>query len=482
MTTAAQTVAGKSVALQAAAPHVHDGEGCVWTTNTVAERVAILRAIRHRLAEGTEQLLAAVPASLARNRADTLAAEILPLLEACRFLEREAEAILAPRRLGRRGLPFWLAGIDGTIERVPLGAILIVAPSNYPLFLPGVQALQALAAGNSVVWKPGAGGSAIAQVFAGICADAGLPSGVLRVTGESIEAATEEIEAKPAKIVFTGSAYAGRAVQRLAAELSIPVVAELSGCDAVIALPNADPKCLADALCFGMRLNGSATCMAPRRLILIGDGHEPLVEELRTRFAAMDAVSIGDGARTGLSSLLAEAQAQGATVLGGIEDGSLRPILVLGGSPGMALVQADIFAPVLTVIAATDAVETEQQCPFGLTAAIFGDESEARQLASQLTVGTVTINDLIVPTADPRVPFGGRKASGFGTTRGAEGLLEMTAVRTISARRGNDRKHFQPTGPAHEELFTGVALMTHAATWKTRLAGLQRMIAAARKL
>ena len=170
-----------------------------------------MRAIRHALASSVDRILAAIPADLSRTPADTLAAELLPLLEAAKFLEKQAARILAPRKLGRRGLPFWLSGLDVVIERAPLGTILIVAPSNYPLFLPGVQALQALAAGNAVTWKPGRNAEAIANVFANVCTQAGLPGNLLRVTEDSIEAVAEEIRhGKPAKIIFTGSARAGQ--------------------------------------------------------------------------------------------------------------------------------------------------------------------------------------------------------------------------------------------------------------------------------
>ena len=79
---------------------------------------------------------------------------MLPLAEACRFLEREAEAILAPRRPGRRALPLWLSRVRREIRREPLGVVLIIGPGNYPLLLPGVQLIQALAAGNAVLLKP----------------------------------------------------------------------------------------------------------------------------------------------------------------------------------------------------------------------------------------------------------------------------------------------------------------------------------------
>jgi acyl-CoA reductase-like NAD-dependent aldehyde dehydrogenase len=91
---------------------------------------------------------------LHRSVADTLVSEVLPLVEACRFLEREARWILAPQRLSSHTRPFWLRRVTAETSREPLGVVLIIAPANYPLFLPGVQALQALAAGNAVLWKP----------------------------------------------------------------------------------------------------------------------------------------------------------------------------------------------------------------------------------------------------------------------------------------------------------------------------------------
>jgi acyl-CoA reductase-like NAD-dependent aldehyde dehydrogenase len=458
-----------------------------WAATPIATRLRLLRQARHQLANASEALVDAISLHLARTRADSYAAEVLPLLSACRFLEQQAATILRPRRLGRKGLPFWLAGIDSTVERVPLGRVLLIAPSNYPLFLAGVQALQALAAGNTVVWKPGRDGRAVAEVFAQALTQAGLPSGVLRVTDESIDTAIREVEARPDKIIFTGSSAAGRAILHLAADLAIPVIAELSGCDAVVALPSANPALLVDALAFGMRLNGSATCMAPRRLFLVGPAarHEALLSALQSRFAAMDAVEVPATTRQHLREGVAEAEAQGATVLGNADASTLKPVLVLDGSATMRIAQSDVFAPVLTIIRVDHVQGMEAQdrlCPFGLTAAIFGEETAARELGKMLNVGTVLINDLIVPTADPRVPFGGRRGSGFGTTRGAEGLLEMTSAKVTQVRKQGSSRHLQPTGPDHEELFRGVVAMNHSQTFSQRFNGLRRMIAAATRL
>ena len=430
------------------------------------------------------QLVDAMPPHLSRTRADSYVAELLPLLAACKFLEKRAPSILRCRRLGVSGRPFWLSGVDTTVERVPFGVVLVIAPSNYPLFLAGVQTLQALAAGNAVVWKPGFGGRAVAEVFASALAYAGLPSDLLQITGESAGDGVSAIQGRPDKIVFTGSAGTGREVLKLAAAHAIPVVAELSGCDAVVVLPSADDNVVLAALSFGMRLNGSCTCMAPRRLILVGDGHERLLLGLRERFAGMPGVAIAAATRKRLEVLLGDAEAQGSVVHGDVRSEFVKPILVEDGDAGMEIAQADIFAPVITVLRARDGnvvVEIDRLCPFGLTAAIFGDETLAVLLGKRLNVGTVTINDLIVPTADPRVSFGGRRGSGFGVTRGAEGLLEMTAPKTVAVRRRPAARQYEATDERHESLFAGVVALGHAATLRERLRGLQQAVTAAIK-
>ena len=413
----------------------------------------------------------------------TRGSEVLTLLAACEFLEREAAEILAPRRLGRKGLPFWLAGVETAVERVPFGTVLVIGPSNYPLFLAGVQTLQALAAGNAVIWKPGRGGGGVARTFAWAMQAAGLPEGLLRVTDESVEAAVAAMRAGVDKIFFTGSAQAGRAVLRAAAETVTPVVAELSGCDAVVVLASAQRERVVQAIKFGMRLNGSATCMAPRRLILVGDGFDDLLMRLRDEFAAMAAVAFS-GHDT-LRGLLEDARRSGATVCGDADGECMRPALVLDGAPEMAIAQADVFAPVLTVLRVEDVAQLadfEERCPLGLSASIFGEENEARKAGALLRVGTLTINDLIVPTADPRVSFGGRRGSGYGVTRGREGLLEMTTPRTIASRRSKNLLHYRETGEAHEAMFRGIVAMSHGSGLRERWIGLRRMVSAAMRL
>jgi acyl-CoA reductase-like NAD-dependent aldehyde dehydrogenase len=485
-----------------AAPPANGEAQSRWAALPVAARLRVLRRARPLLAAKTDAFCSAIASSPARNAADTMAAEVLPLLDACQFLEREAEAILRPRRLGRRGLPIWLAGLDAEVMRAPLGRVLVIGPSNYPLFLPGVQTLQALAAGNAAIWKPGAGGRAVAELFARTMAEAGLPAGLLRVTDESAMAAEQEIASGVDKVFLTGSAHTGRAVLRALAETLTPCVAELSGCDAVIVLPTADLERVAKALAFGMRLNGSATCMAPRRIFLVdasASRRAHLVESLMTAFSAIDGVQLAGTVRRHLDDLLKSAAAEGAG-LHGLREIEQRPILVTNVKPDMGIAKADLFAPLCMLIEVEGEPEllaAMQLCPYALTASIFfqersgdggesakrsGGERMARSLAARITAGTVLLNDLIVPTADPRVPFGGRAGSGFGVTRGAEGLLEMTAVKVVSARRGSSTRHFEATTSSHAPLFHAVIHARHAGTWSERWRGIRQAIAAGRSL
>ena len=151
----------------------------------------------------------------------------------------------------------------------------------------------------------------------------------------------------------------------------------------------------------------------------------------------------------------------------------------------MAIAQADCPAPLLMLLEVRGEAKllaAMESCPYALSAAIFGAAREARALAAKIAAGAVLINDLIVPTADPRAPFGGRRKSGFSVTRGAEGLLEMTAVKVVSARKGTSTRHFEATGPAHADLFQGMIRASHSQAWSDRWRGVWQAIAAGWKL
>jgi len=215
-----------------------------------------------------------------------------------------------------------------------------------------------------------------------------------------------------------------------------------------------------------------------------GARRDLFLERLRSALDAVAGVRVPARVREELRSVVEDAAGAGARVHGELEE-LQRPVLVTGVGPKMRIAQADIFAPVLSVMEAKDAEEAlaiAERCRFALTASVFGDEGEARRLAARVTAGTVTINDLMVPTADPRVPFGGRRGSGFGTTRGAEGLLEMTAAKVVMVRRGGGTRQYEATGVGHEGLFDGVIGMSHGGSWRERFRGLRGMVEAAKRM
>jgi acyl-CoA reductase-like NAD-dependent aldehyde dehydrogenase len=460
----------------------------LWARKSLQHRLALLRRARRLIAVTGVELARSVPCErpgeLHRSLADTLVAEVLPLAEACRFLEREARFILAPQRLSDHTRPFWLRRVTARTTREPLGVVLILAPANYPLFLPGVQALQALAAGNAVLWKPAGGGVAAAEALRQILVGCGLDPSLLQILSPLPKAGMEAVAAGVDKVFLTGSAATGAAVLAQLSQTATPAVVELSGCDAVFVLPGASVERVVTALAFGMRMNGSATCMAPRRLFLVGD-HPNLMPAMLEAFRKLPTIGLPPRTQAQLTDLFDDARRRGGEVelQGTVE--ALRYAVIANANADMRIAQSDVFAPVLSVFAMPDietAMDAHEESPYALTAAIFGPEKEAQALAAQLPVGTVLVNDLIVSTADPRLSFGGRKASGFGLTRGREGLLEMTVLKTVLTQRSRDTRAYQPTTAAHLPLFAAYLQTAHGGGWRARWDGLRKLLQAASRI
>lgn len=446
-----------------------------WAARPVSARLKIVREIRRRIARDPETLAATVRLPQRASAAETLAAEVLPLADACRFLEREAAKALAPRQLGRRGRALWLGRVNLRVLREPFGVVLVIAPWNYPLFLPGVQVLQALVAGNAVLLKPAPGASEPASAFARLCHSAGIDAGLFRVLPEPPEMARAAIAAGVDKVILTGSAATGQTVlAELAARLT-PATMELSGCDAVFVRADADVELVAKALAFGLRLNGGATCIAPRRVFVHRSLFDALQQRLARLAAQMPAVPVAPETAARVRSLVGEALEAGAGLVAGDLNGpnDFTPLVVTNAAPAMELLKSDVFAPVVSLVPVDsdeEALAAAAQCPYALGAAVFGEAKGAAALAEKVDAGCVVVNDVIVPTADPRLPFGGRRRSGFGVTRGLEGLIEMTQIKAIAVRRGRWLPHLEPPRPDDARLVRGYLGMAHGGRWGRRLA------------
>src|SRR5437868_7063243 len=122
----------------------------IWARLSARERLRPVRALRRLLVDRAQRLCAAVAEDLGKTIEETLGGEVLPLADACRFLQSDAERILRPRSVARRHRPMWLLGQRDVVHRRPHGVVGIIGTWNYPVFLNGVQIIQALAAGNGV--------------------------------------------------------------------------------------------------------------------------------------------------------------------------------------------------------------------------------------------------------------------------------------------------------------------------------------------
>jgi aldehyde dehydrogenase (NAD+) len=328
---------------------------------------------------------------------EALVSEFLPLLDASHWLERNASRILRTRHSPWWASPNWMMGNQLQVRRRPWGKVLIVAPGNYPLFLAGVQLLQALAAGNSVWLKPPPGKEAPLRRLLE-CLEA--PQAVT-LLGSSPEEVERALEAEMDLVVLTGSEATGRQLMpRLGARL-LPSIAELSGQDVVLVGPGADLDLVARAIEWGQQLNLGATCMRPQRLWL-GPG-QALESDLEVRrYQGMDQ----------LKGWLASER--------------------------------------------------------GLGISIFASSQWFAEILPHCRTGYVCHNDLIAPTAHPDAPFGGRGTSGYGVTRGAEGLLALTYPQSILVHRG-PHFHLWPTTPATEPLLQAYTDWSHGSGWQRGL-------------
>jgi acyl-CoA reductase-like NAD-dependent aldehyde dehydrogenase len=473
-----------------------------WATRPLRERLQLLTRFRRLLVAHREDWLDRL-ARPGRLRAESLVAEVLPLADGCRYLEQVAPRLLRATTESAAGRPSWCWGHRVVHRRLPWGVVLVIGPGNYPLFLPGIQALQSLAAGNAVIWKPGRAGLPVARLFQQVWIEAGGDARLLGLLSEDVADAETAIDQGVDLILLTGSTASGRAVLARAAAHATPALVELSGCDAVCVLDSADVRLAARAIAFGLNWNASATCVAPRRLFVTHKRRAEFEAALVAELATLPAKPVEARAMSLALELVAEALADGATRLTRHDDSfvtanlrgataglsssandwqqqpadatSVRPFVLTSGRVEMRLAQSDLFAPVALVIPvdADDAIPAlDAICPYALGISVFGDQKPAQRLASQLRAGCIVINDLIAPTADPRLSFGGASASGFGPTRGPLGLLALTRPQAQLTQTLPFRPHLAHLAQPNEHQLAALLELEHGQGFMTRTLGL----------
>lgn len=471
-----------------------------WASLPVRQRLRPVRAFRRLLVREGDRLSRTVVTDMGKRFEEALG-EVLGLAEACRFLECEAGRLLRPRPVPRRHRPLWLWGQHDTVYRQPRGVVGIIGTWNFPILLNGTQILQALAAGNGVAWKPSELAAGSAAMLFGLLEEAGFPKHLVHLLEPTREAGRDLAESDVDHVVFTGSDATGRQLASRLGQRLVSSTLELSGCDAMFVMEDADVPLAAKAAWFGSTLNRGQTCLAVRRAFVHYSIYGAFIDALRPLAAAALPVSLAMASQVQQAEeLVALALADGARLLEGSQPvaltrqsgegrpGNLCPVrVVLDAPPDTAVCTQATFAPLMAVFpfdTVEEALRLNALCPFGLGASVFTrDVAGAARLAARLRVGVVTVNDVVVPTAHPATPLGGRGASGWGVTQGAEGLLEMTMPQVVSLCGSHYRPHYEPVGTtwmSRAEALRGLLEWGHGATICLRLGGLWRLLRAPR--
>jgi acyl-CoA reductase-like NAD-dependent aldehyde dehydrogenase len=422
-----------------------------WAALPPRERAAALGPLRERLDRRAEALAQTIARSTGKPLVEAYSSELIPVAHLLRYFLRRAPTLLAPRRR-RLGILDW-TGRRSFVERRPAGVVAVLSPWNYPFSIPAGDAILALLAGCTVVLKPSERaplvGRALEEFFEG------LPPGVFSVVQGGPEAGAALVEAGPDRVVFTGGAAGGRQVLAAAARRLIPCTLELGGKDPMIVLADAPLELAADAAVWGCFTNAGQVCASVKRVYV---EHAVAGRFLDLVVRATRALRVGDPLDPGtdVGALLSEAhlervrdqiaQAVGAGArlrAGGRRVDRpgffLEPCVLEVEDPSAAILREEVFGPVLPVCRVSDADEAvlrANDSPFGLTASVWTRNlARGRALAARLQAGTVLINECTYAHALAEAPWGGVKESGFGRTRGHEGLLEFTQAVHVHENR-----------------------------------------------
>ncbi len=433
------------------------------------ERLAWVARFRRLVGLHERDLCGLMGAELAKPRFEAFASDVLPLLAACRFVERRAPKVLRARRAP--GTPLWLPGSRVEVRRVPLGDVAIIATWNYPVQLLGVQLVHALAAGNRVTAKPSERVPRTQARLLELALEAHPGEGSLAWTHATREEGERLLASRRFDhVVFTGSTEVGREVASRAAGALTPCTLELTGRDSAFVLEDADASLAAASLLGALAMNAGQTCIAPRRVFVHERVHDRFAEALDRLVTGSPAREVIDaGAADLCRRVIADAIARGARLAGASADPAgpaLRPVFLLDCPPDALAAHGRLFGPVCAVIrvASIDqALAMHGAIDQHLSAAIFTrDRRAADALAPRLNASLVCVNDCVLPLAHPGCSLAGNGASGMGVTRGEAGLLAMTRPVCVTRGRALARASLRALSPAATERVIGVLTRLYA--------------------
>ncbi|MCH7667852.1 MAG: aldehyde dehydrogenase family protein [Acidobacteria bacterium] len=335
-------------------------------------------------------------------------------------------------------LEYAFAGIDPK----PLGVAGQIIPWNFPMMMLSWKIAPALAAGNTVVLKPAETTPLTALLFAQLCAEAGLPDGVVNiVTGDGRTGAAIVEHPDIDKIAFTGSTAVGKAIRRATAGTGKKLSLELGGKGAHIIFDDAPIDQAVEGVINGIFFNQGHVCCAGSRLFVQESIRDVFLDKLQAR---LNTLRIGDplDKNTDVGAINSASQLERIEVL--VESGRaagaemfqsecalpdkgfwFAPTVFTDVSQSHRIAQEEIFGPVLATMTfrtPDEAIEKANNTPYGLSAGVWTTKgSRILWMADRLKAGVVWANTF--NKFDPASPFGGFKESGFGREGGRHGLL-----------------------------------------------------------
>ena len=360
---------------------------------------------------------------------------------------RHAESVM---RTSYRSPGLLMANMSATVERSPVGVVGVIGPWNYPVFTPLGSIAYALAAGNTVVFKPSEYTPGVGEYLARTFIDATLVADVfICVTGLG-ETGKFLCESGVDKLAFTGSTRTAKIVAATCAAHMTPVVLECGGKDPVIVAHDADIDRAADATVWSAFSNAGQTCIGAERVYVderVADKFIAKVLEI-AKTIHPGAPGMGKYGPTTMpkqipiiQSHIDDAISRGATVLLGgsnsVKAPFVEPVIFCNVPEDSIAMTEETFGPTIAinkVKTMAEAIELSNATRYGLGASVWS-KRRGKQIASQLHTGMVAINSVISFAAVDSVPFGGVKDSGYGRIHGPEGILEFTYPRTIVRAR-----------------------------------------------